>query len=558
MPQLKESIQKAFQELIKEGLLPEPQSESHTYHLTVPQKEEFGDFTTNAAMVRAKDFRMNPRKIGELLAAKLEAHGDVASADVAGAGFVNMRMTPQFWHGRLVHLLSHGNELSSFYKGAEKPLRILLEFVSANPTGPLHFGHGRGAVVGDVLGRILEAYGHEVRREYYINDAGNQMKLLGETAAVRYRQAESGDFNNDECPENGYMADYLKEIARELLQEDGGVPQNHDPEWFREKAKEKILKLIQKSLNALDIQFDEWFSERSLETSGAIDATLENLKERGLLYRHEKAWSLKTSDFGDEKDRVVIKSDGVKTYFASDIAYHQQKFQRGFDLLINIWGADHHGYVARLKAAVKMCGYDPSALKVLLVKLVNLKRDGEVLKMSKRGDSFITLDDVTEEIGSDAVRFNFLLRSHESSLDLDLATAKEESKENPVYYTQYAFARISSVFAKAEERGIAINTDSPPDTEALSALTEKEEIILIKTLNEYPAVIRRSAELFEAHLLTYYILDLSAKLHRFYYNHRVLVDDERISRGRLYLLQGVHRVLYDGLKLLGINTPASM
>ncbi|MBF0273609.1 MAG: arginine--tRNA ligase [Nitrospinae bacterium] len=554
MAQLKQLVAESFEALIKEEKLPSPQSETE-YTVTPPVKEEFGDFTTNAAMVRAKDFRLPPRKIAELLAEKLQSDPLIKSVEVAGPGFLNIKMLDTYWHEILAEIVENKENLTALYTHTDKPLKILVEFVSANPTGPMHFGHGRGAVVGDVIANLLKAYGHDVTKEYYINDAGNQMENLAKTTMVRYKQAVEGNFDNNECPEGGYLGDYLKEIAQELLEEDGGYKE-HDLDWFREKAKEKILVIIKNTLEEMGISFDNWYSELSLYEDGKLDRALDELKESGVLYEKEGALWMNTSDLGDEKDRVVVKSDGEKTYFASDIVYHKEKMERGFDLLVNIWGADHHGYINRLKAALELVGYDRECLKISLVKLVNLKKGGEALKMSKRGDSFITINDVMEEVGKDAARFTFLTRSADSNLDFDLDLAVSKSKENPVYYTQYAFARLNSLFVKAEENELTIPENF--SVKDLEPLKEEEEISLIKELNYYPDVIKKAAEKYEPHLLTYYILELSAKLHKFYYNHKVISEAKEVSVARLLLLHAVHAVLKDGLNLLGVAAPERM
>jgi len=554
MINLEKLIAEAFSTLISAGDLPEAQAET-PYTVTPPTREGFGDFTTNAAMVRARDFKMAPKKIAEQLGEKLKENDAIQSVDVAGPGFLNITMVETFWHDKLINILTNENDLSVLYKNVKNPQKILVEFISANPTGPMHFGHGRGAIVGDVLCNILAAYGHAVTREYYVNDAGNQMNNLGETAKVRYKQAVDGNFDNEEVPEGGYPGQYLIDIGKELLEEDGGF-QDHDLEWFKENAKEKNLDLIRNTLDRVGIRFDNWFSEKSLYETGRIDTILEELKKTGVLYEKDGAWWLNTSRYKDEKDRVVVKSDGEKTYFASDIVYHKEKFERGYDLLINIMGADHHGYIERLKAAVQLEGYKAEQLKVILVKLVNLKKSGEMLKMSKRGDTFITIDDVVDEVGKDAARFTFLTRSADSALDFDIDVAAAESKENPVFYTQYAYARINSLFNKAEERGVKIDNDANLDL--LAALKADEEISLIKAIDMYPSIIERSAEKCEPHNLTYYILDLSAKLHKFYYSHKVLDSEPELLQARLFLLKGVQAVLKDGLSLLGVSTPERM
>ncbi|RLB07185.1 MAG: arginine--tRNA ligase, partial [Deltaproteobacteria bacterium] len=441
-----------------------------------------------------------------------------------------------------------------------KGKKVIIEFVSANPTGPLHIGHARGAALGDSLSRIMDFLGYRVTKEFYINDAGQQIRLLGESIYSRYKQLSEPDYP---FPENGYHGEYIIELAQMISKETdlSSMPKEEAVRFCAERGKEIMLEQIKKDLEAFKVSFDTWFSEKSLYESGLLSKTLNELKNKGLLYEKDGAVWIKTSQFGDDKDRVLRKSDGQFTYFASDIAYHLDKKKRGFDQAINIWGADHHGYIPRLKAALVSQGFPEDWLRVLLIQLVKLWKEGKEVKMSKRSGEFITFRELMDEVGVDAMRFVFLTKSHDSTLDCDIDLVKTQDAENPVYYVQYAHARICSILRKAKERGISFRT---PDIEELSCLKLPEEIELIRNVVEFPYVLKEIALHLEPHRLTYYLTSLASVFHR-YFNLgtsrpelRVVSDDSALTNARLALAEAVRVVIEKGLTLLGVSAPERM
>ncbi|HKZ17292.1 MAG TPA: arginine--tRNA ligase [Geobacteraceae bacterium] len=521
-----------------------------------PAHQEHGDFATNVAMVLAKLEKKAPRMVADTLISHMDTtDGIFDSVEIAGPGFINFHIKKEFWQQTLKTIAALGDTYGRSRIGAGKKIQV--EFVSANPTGPLHIGHGRGAATGDAVASVLSAAGFDVFREYYINDAGNQMATLGKSIYLRYREL-LGD--GIEFPENCYQGDYVKDIARDAITKYGEKYKNIDEEkavdFFSRFGGDIILKGIDDDLKDFGITFDKWYSEQSLFDDGKVDNALQTMREKGLIYEHEGALWFRTTDFGDDKDRVVVRSNGATTYFASDIAYHCEKFERGFDWVIDVWGADHHGYVPRLKGIVKGLDRDPEDLKIILVQLVSLLRDGMPVAMSTRSGEFVTLKEVVDEVGRDAARFFFLMRRSDSQLDFDLELAKRQSTDNPVYYVQYAHARICSIFENAQEKGFVLPADQ--DSIQLEKLTTGEEMAIIKTLNLFPEFVEGSALNFEPHRITYYLQDLAGQFHSFYNKNRVITEDSGLTTARLFLLKCVAQTLKNALTILGISAPERM
>ncbi|MBN2231939.1 MAG: arginine--tRNA ligase [Deltaproteobacteria bacterium] len=521
-----------------------------------PRDRQFGDFASNIAMQLARVLKRNPRDIAVELAAMLGEREDIAAVDVAGPGFINITLPPSAWTGQLRRIFQRGTRWGEDEGGRGR--RVMVEFVSANPTGPLHIGHGRGAAVGDSLVRILRKAGYTVISEYYINDAGNQMETLGRSLQRRYLEL-AGEIN-ESYPETYYQGEYLVDLARRLREERGTeLVDPTDPDaslpLFTEYAGRLILDGISDDLAAFGIRFDNWTSEKQLFEDGRVDRLIAELRERGQLYEQDGALWFPASRMGDEKDRVVVRSNGVKTYFASDIAYHRDKDERGFDVMVDVWGADHHGYVPRLAAALQAVGIDSARFVVILVQLVSLMRGEQPVAMSTRAGQFVTLREVIDEVGKDAARFFFLMRRPDSHLDFDLELAKSQSNENPVYYVQYAHARICSILRTAAEKGVAI-----PQTAAfdLSSLHLEEELELIRKLDAFPVVVETAAAVFEPHRVSYYVSELAALFHSYYNRHRVVSEDGAVTAARLVLVQAVRNILQSGLELLGVDAPESM
>jgi arginyl-tRNA synthetase len=520
-----------------------------------PKLEAHGDFATNFAMVSAAVQKMAPRTIAEAIIEHLDdPQGVLERLEIAGPGFINFFLKPAAWLPALKALYAADGRYGAADFGAGKKIQV--EFVSANPTGPLHVGHGRGAAVGDSVANILAFCGFNVQKEYYINDSGRQIRTLGRSVYLRCRQLAG---ETVEFPSDCYQGDYIRELAREVLAENGAGLPARDPEaavtHCARRAAESILKGIEDDLAAFGVRYDRWFSEQSLYDDGKVDAAIAELRSRDAVYEAEGALWFRTSAWGDEKDRVVVRSNGQTTYFASDIAYHQDKYRRGFDRVIDVWGADHHGYIPRMNAAVEASGRRRDQFDVILVQLVNLLRGGEPVAMSTRAGEFVTLKDVVDEVGSDAARFIFLTRHHESPLDFDLEVAKQQTNDNPVYYVQYVHARISSIIRKATERGIATPVW---DAAAAALLVEPEELQLIKAMARYPEVVQTSAQTLEPHRITFFLMSLASAFHAYYNRHRVLTDEANLSRGRLLLVEAVRKVIRNGLALLGVSAPETM
>jgi len=543
-------VRRALQDVfgITEGFEPE---------LEIPSLAQHGDYATNAAMVLAKSLKKNPREIAEKLSEPITSLGAniLDRLEIAGPGFINFFVKSEAFK-RVIPMIFEKRE--NFGKtDIGKGQFVQVEFVSANPTGPLHVGHGRGAAVGDALARILEASGYRVHREYYINDVGKQMNILGRSLYLRYLELLGRQI---EFPEDHYRGDYMKDLARDFFQEVGSkyleILEDEAIPVCSKYAAQKILDGIRKDLEDFRVTYDEWFSEETLHREGMVESAIDQLRSRGFIYEQDGAVWFKSSLFGDEKDRVIVRSNGAKTYFAADIAYHWNKMQRGFDTIIDIWGADHHGYVPRIKAVVEALGFDPKKLNIILVQLVNLLRGGQPVAMSTRAGEFVTLREVMDEVGVDAARYMFLTHRSDSPLDFDLELAKSQSSENPVYYVQYAHARISSLFAVAEERGIKLDIETA--FKHLNRLEESQEIQLAKILGEFPFVVKKSAECLEPHRIPYYLHELASTFHAYYNHHRILTDDNELTQARLALAGAVHIVLKNALNLIGLSAPDRM
>ncbi|OZD51681.1 arginine--tRNA ligase [Rhodococcus sp. 06-1477-1B] len=514
-----------------------------------PRNPEHGDYATNVALQVAKKAGANPRDFAGWLADALAADAAIASADVAGPGFLNIRLAAAAQGEIVARVLAAGAEFGNGSSMAGK--KVNLEFVSANPTGPVHLGGTRWAAVGDALGRILTAHGAEVTREYYFNDHGAQID--------RFSRSLIAAAKGEPAPENGYAGEYIAEIAQQVLAKEPEAlalaPEAQD-ETFRSIGTQLMFDRIKANLHEFGVDFDVYFHENSLFESGAVEVSVDYLKSSGSLYEEDGAWWLRSTEYGDDKDRVVIKSDGNAAYIAGDIAYFQNKRQRGFDLCIYMLGADHHGYIGRLKAAAAAFGDDPETVEVLIGQMVNLVRDGVAVKMSKRAGTVITLDDLVEAIGVDASRYVMIRSSVDSSIDIDLALWASASNENPVYYVQYAHARLASLARNAAELGISAED---PD---LSLLTHEQEGELIRTIGEYPRVVASAAELREPHRIARYLEELAGAYHRFYGACRVLPQGDEepgpVNTARLALGNATRQVLANGLELLGVSAPERM
>jgi arginyl-tRNA synthetase len=524
------------------------------FEVEAPKQAEHGDLATNLALVLAKPARMAPRKIAEIIIKNLPApEGMLRKVEIAGPGFINFFIEDSYWRGVLREIHGQGPAYGNCDLGRGQKVQV--EFVSANPTGPLHIGHGRGAALGDALANLLAAAGYEVVREYYINDVGNQINTLGKSLYFRLRELQGEKI---EFPEDGYQGDYMKDLARDYLAANNPLPSPTSTEEefvsMGRYAGDVILAGIKKDLEDFGVTFDRWFSETGLYRQGLVEKSFARLQEKGFLYGKDGALWFKSTVFGDDKDRVVRRSNGASTYFASDIAYHLYKFQQGYDLVVDIWGADHHGYMPRLQAAVEALGY-LGRLKVILVQLVSLLRFGEPVAMTTRGGSFVTLREVLDEVGKDAARFIFLTRRADAHLDFDLEVAKTQSLENPVYYVQYAHARLASVFRQAAAQDLQAPEPAP---ELLPLLQLPEETSLLKLLANYPEIVEAAARNLEPHRLTYFLTELASQLHSYYYKHRFISEDLPLSRARLCLVRAVQSVLAHGLGILGVEAPETM
>ena len=548
---LSSAIRDAATAAIKDGSFPE--AELPDIVLEVPPKKEFGDFATNIAMQSAKAFRMNPRKIAETITEKLEAANPawLDHTQIAGPGFLNFYLRSNVIYDSLQEIIDKGAEYGSLPKKDMEP--IMVEYVSANPTGPLHVGHGRGAAAGSALVNLLRAAGYPVYSEYYINDAGNQVDNLAASVNARYLELLGKPC---EFPENGYHGADIIDTAQRIIDKDGdkylSMSQEERLAIFKELALKEKLAALKEDLESFNVTFDNWFSERTLHPDKVKEA-VEELKNNGNIYEQDGALWLKSTAYGDDKDRVVIRDNGVPTYLAADIAYHRNKFMRGFGRLINIWGADHHGYICRVKASLQALGYNPDNLEVLLLQMVSLYRGGELVKMSKRTGQSVTLAELIEEVGTDAARYFFIMRSLDSQLDFDLDLAKSQSNENPVYYIQYAHARICSIFRQAEEVGLKL--EKAPK---LSLLTDETELVLIKKIQDYEEEIQKAAEDYAPQRIARYAYDLAGCFHSFYNKCRIMGVDEELAGARLALVGATRNVIRHALGILGVSAPEKM
>jgi arginyl-tRNA synthetase len=546
----------AIKPLLKTAEIEEPAS--LFVELQLPKSPQHGDYASNIALTLTRLLKRNPRQIATSIVNNLKDTDDlIQRVEIAGPGFLNFFIRPHAWYQILLEIHLQADKYGRQDVG--KGRKVQVEFVSANPTGPLHIGHGRGAATGDVLARILSTCGYVVDREYYINDAGNQMDTLGRSLYYRYKQALGETL---EFPEGHYQGEYMRELAQELMREVGDRYRETSLEDILNEltqfAGDRILAGIREDLDIFGVSFNNWFSERSLHQEDAIQNTIQALESRGYIYEHEGAKWFRSTAFGDEKDRVVVRANGLTTYFAADLAYHKNKFERGYDTVIDIWGADHHGYVERMLAGAEALGRNRTDLQIILVQLVNLLRAGKPVAMSTRAGEFVTLREVIEEVGKDAARFLFLTRRSDSPLDFDLEVAKMQSNDNPVYYVQYAHARLCSVFEVAAEREVScewLRNGIAPDLQLLSL---PQELTIIKMLSEYPEILASSANCLEPHRITYYLHELVSLFHSYYNQNRILGDDPHVTQARLFLAAAIRTVIANALELMGVAAPQKM
>lgn len=583
--QLKTLIEQSLLALIADDIL--PKIDLPEIQIERTKDKAHGDFACNIAMMLARSAKMNPRQIAMHIVEAVADADFITKVDIAGPGFINFTLSADTAQQIVSDVLSVGKQFGRSDIGKGK--RVQVEFVSANPTGPLHVGHGRGAAYGSVVSSLLSEVGFDVHREYYVNDAGRQMDILATSVWLRYLSACGEQFT---FPSNGYKGDYVLEIAAVLKENLGDdfrrastdvfanvaddEPQGGDKELHIDgliiNAKallgeagyrqlfdlglNSIISDIKTDLADFGTDYDEWFSERSLMASGDVDNAIEQLKASDVLYEKDGAWWFKSTDYGDEKDRVVVRDNGQTTYFASDIAYHLNKFNRGFDTVIDIWGSDHHGYIPRVKASLTAMGQDEARLKVLLVQFAVLYRGSEKIAMSTRSGQFVTLKELREEIGKDAARFFYVLRGADQHMDFDLELAKSQSNDNPVYYVQYAYARVCSVFRQLAERNLEWNKEQ--GVRNLNRLTEDHEQALLTSLSRYSEIIETAALNYTPHILAHYLMDLARDFHTYYNAHHFIVDDVELSQARLTLITAVKQVIENGLTVMGVSAPESM
>lgn len=578
-------IQAALAQLTADGVLPSEQA--YDIQLERCRDKSHGDYACNIAMVLAKVAKSAPRALAEKLVAAIEDSDEIAKIDIAGPGFINFTLSDAAQFSVIEHVLTQGTDFGKSQIGQNE--KILLEFVSANPTGPLHVGHGRGAAFGASLASLLSAAGYQMHREYYVNDAGRQMDILATSVWLRYLGCFDLSFA---FPSNAYKGEYVIEIAQALKAEQGDrfvkdqdaifanlpadEPDGGDKEAYIDaliqRAREllgqdeydfvhayglnDILADIRDDLGEFSVHFDEWFSEKSLMTSGAVERAIEKLKSSGYTFEKEGALWFNAIHFGDEKDRVLVRANGQTTYFASDVAYHMNKFERGHDRLIDILGADHHGYVTRVKASIEAMGGEPSQFDVHLVQFAILYRGTERVQMSTRSGSFVTLRELRDDVGNDAARFFYVMRKPEQHMDFDLELAKSQSADNPVYYIQYAHARVCSVERQLKEKNIQY--DKALGLKSVHRLTETQETAVMQSLSRYPELIESAALSREPHQIAHYLRDLANHFHTYYNAHHFIVDDAELCQARLTLIAAVKQVLVNGLSLLGVRAPESM
>jgi len=539
---------------LKAGELP-------AFTIEIPKEKGHGDFATNVAMVLAKKLKTPPRELARTLVEGFADMDFVERVEIAGPGFINFFLASREVQSVLVDILKQ--EAGFGRSTAAHPEEILVEFVSANPTGPLHFGHGRGAAVGDALANLLEFAGHRVKREYYVNDAGGQVRALAKSVVFRLREQRGLPA---ELPEDGYRGDYVKELAAGLPAELAGFlpgdPTKEQLQAVQDYAVEAMLEGIRRDLSDFGIAMDRYSSEVQLVNSGRVEESISELKNLKLLKYEDKAWWFLSDQFKDEKPRVLVKSDGSHTYFATDIGYHLDKLRRGFGRLINIWGADHHGYVSRMVSSLMALGHPEEALEIVLVQMVSLVRGGQPVVLSKRGGEFVTLREVVEEVGQDAARFFFLLRGCDSQMEFDLELAKKRSLDNPVFYVQYGHARLSSILAKAQERGIPVPDPQDADAVELTLLDLEDELDMIKKMAAFGDRVARAAQARAPHQIAFYLQELVADFHHYYTAYAktspILKGDPGQIAARLILVQALRQVLRNALGLLGVSAPDRM
>mgnify|MGYP000111737471 CR=1 FL=1 len=582
---LKSIIEHSLTALIEQGKLPPLDLPEVKVERT--KDKSHGDFACNIAMVLARSAKMNPRQIASLLVDSFSDVDFITAVEIAGPGFINFTLSSDTTQQIVKEVLDKADQFGRSTIGQGKSVQV--EFVSANPTGPLHVGHGRGAAFGSAVSSLLKEAGFSVHREYYVNDAGRQMDILATSVWLRYLEACGQQLV---FPSNGYRGAYVFDIAAQLKNEFGDKfvksvgdvftdipddePQGGDKELhidaliakantllgeaaYREvfnAGLTSILSDIRADLSDFGSDYDEWFSERSLMESGVVDQVIEQLKQADMLYQEQGAWWFKSTEFGDEKDRVVVRDNGQTTYFASDIAYHLNKYQRGFDTVIDVWGSDHHGYIPRVKASLAAMQQDTERLKVLLVQFAVLYRGSEKVAMSTRSGEFVTLRELREEVGRDAARFFYVLRSADQHMDFDLELAKSQSNDNPVYYVQYAHARVCSVFRQLTERGMS--WDKAAGEAELNKLVASHEQDLLTMLARYPEVIESAATNYTPHLVAHYLMDLARDFHTYYNAHQFIIDDVALSQARLTLIAAVRQVITNGLTVLGVSAPEVM
>jgi len=547
---LKKVLDACFDEGVSESLW--SSAGAGKFAVELPKHEGQGDFSTNIALVLAGIEKKNPRELAKNIAEKLEKVSDLVSkVDIAGPGFVNIFINPDVWRQMIPQIIAAGQDFGRSKIGGKR--KVMVEFVSANPTGPLSIGHGRQAILGDSIARLLEATDHDVYREYYYNNAGRQMRVLGESTRARYLELLDVEH---EFPEDGYQGEYIVDIARSLVEEHGDSLKDHeDVTPFKEQAEKFIFKDISSTLQRMGIVFDNYYNEQSLYEDGHIDSVVSELRSKGYVYEKDNAVWFKTTEFGHEQDRVIIKSSGEPTYRLPDIAYHREKFKRDFDWLIDIFGSDHIATVPDVLAGVKALGYDPGKVTVVLHQFVTLTRDGKQVKMSTRKANFVTVDELCDEVGLDPVRFFFMMRKADSQMEFDLDLATKQSQENPVYYVQYAYARLCSILRQAPEKGFA---DLQIDTADKTLLVEPEELNLLKTMSAFPGIIENAALELAPHKIIFYLMELAGQLHSFYNKHKVISDNKELSLARLYLIGALSVVLKNGLDISGLSAPESM
>ena len=579
--QLQDLIKKCFQDLISKGILIEMPPNVRLDHT---KDNSHGDYATNIALMLSKQAKMNPVDLAKIIVDQLEESSFINKIEIAGPGFINFFISDESSSSVVSEIIDQEALYGSSEIGQGK--KVLLEYVSANPTGPLHVGHGRGAAYGATISNLLRAVGFKVDNEYYVNDAGRQMDILAVSIYLRYLSL-CGE--NLRFPDNGYQGQYIKDIAQVIYDtsgeefykkldlifanvskdgSEGGDKESHI-DGLIENSKsilgdsfraifqvgiESILGGIKSDLSEFGVVFEKWFSEQSLIDTGLSESCISKLKESQKVYEKDGALWFKTTNYGDEKDRVVVRDNGNHTYFASDIAYHFDKFERGYDKIINVWGADHHGYISRVKASIDALGHSPDKLEILLVQFANLYRGGSKVQMSTRSGSFVTLEDLRKEVGNDAARFFYILRKSEQHMDFDLDLAKSKTNENPVYYIQYAHARICSVFRQANEKEMEVDHSQAN----LSLLTEGIEKNIIKELSRYKSVLESSAIQYEPHQLAYYLRDLSTHFHSYYNACKFIVEDKHLTQARLSLIHATRQILINGLSILGVSAPESM